>query len=171
MVIEIMLATMCLSSAVERGFPAARCQLCDQRVLMKHKLLYESHCIKTNMPMLRELLQNCDSLVVGKAVEIYHKKKWRWKVKEPVAKKCRTEDEPVHTPKQTQKPMIVEILVIPTLTRGMTMKTVTLSHTRTLAAMNYVCAILYGCTFISSVIILYLIILYLKYGFGSLLSS
>ena len=34
-----------------------------------------------------------------------------------------------------------------------------------------VCAVLYGCTFISSVIILYLIILSLKYGFCSLLSS
>ena len=105
MVIEIMLATMCSSSAVERGFSAVRRQLRDQRVLMKHKLLDESLRIKINMPMLRELLQNCDSLVVAKAVEIYHKKKkWRWKVKEPAAKKRRTEDEPVHTPKQTQEP-------------------------------------------------------------------
>lgn len=93
MAIEIMLVTMCSSSAVERGFSAVRRQLRDQRVLMKHKLLDESLRIKINMLALRELIQNCDNLVVAKAVEVYHKKKkWRWKVKEPVSKKSRTSE-------------------------------------------------------------------------------
>ena len=70
MAIEIMLVTMMSSSsAVERGFSAVRRQLRNQRVLMKHKLLDESLRIKINMPALRELVQNCDNLVVAKAVE------------------------------------------------------------------------------------------------------
>ena len=67
-----MLVILCSSSVVERGFSAVRRQLRDQRVLMKHALLDESLRIKINMPVLRELFNNCESLVVSKAVERYH---------------------------------------------------------------------------------------------------
>ena len=75
MIIQIMLVILCSSSVVERGFSAVRRQLRDQRVLMKHALLDESLRIKINMPVLRELFNNCESLVVSKAVERYHNNK------------------------------------------------------------------------------------------------
>ena len=91
MIIEIMLVILCSSSVVERGFSAVRRQLRDQRVLMKHALLDESLRIKINMPVLRELFNNCESLVVSKAVERYHNnKKWQWEAKPPVS--CKSDD-------------------------------------------------------------------------------
>ena len=90
LLVQIMLVILCSSSAVERGFSAVRRQLSDQRVLMKHSLLDESLRIKVNMPALRQLHHNCESLVVERAIAKYHsKKKWRWNVEEPVSKKER----------------------------------------------------------------------------------
>ena len=91
LVIEIILVILASSSAVERGFSTTKLQLTDRRSHMKNALLNEILRIKINIPMLRKVYVDIETMVVVEAVALYHwKKKLGFKLKD--TKKMRDTD-------------------------------------------------------------------------------
>ena len=83
MLIEILLVLLASSSVVERGFSTLKRNLTDTRSSLSNKRLNAILVMKTNLPQLRNLIENCDETIISEAVKLYHaKKKWRCEIRE-----------------------------------------------------------------------------------------
>ena len=77
--LDIVLVMQGSSAVVERGFSTLRRNLRENRLSMSNERLNQILTVKINLPALRNLIKDCDDVIIKECVEKYYeKKKWRW---------------------------------------------------------------------------------------------
>ena len=79
MLIEILLVLQGSSAVVERGFSTLRQILHENRLAMSNEWLNQLLTVKINLPVLHNLIKDCDNVILKECIwRYYQKKKWRW---------------------------------------------------------------------------------------------
>ena len=79
MLLDIMLVMQGSSAVVEQGFSTLWRNLRENRLSMSNERLNQILTVKTNLHALRNLIKDCDDVIIKECIEKYYeKKKWRW---------------------------------------------------------------------------------------------
>ena len=91
MLIEILLVLQGSSAVVEQGFCTLRRILCENRLAMSNKRLHQLLTVNINLPVLHNLIKDCDNIILRECIQRYcQKKKWRWSTR----KEAKSNEEP-----------------------------------------------------------------------------
>ena len=75
---EIILVIQAISVNVEQGFSTLRKNLRENHLSMSNEGLNQILTVKINLPMLRNLIEDCDNVIINEYVERYYDRKmWR----------------------------------------------------------------------------------------------
>ena len=79
MLTEILLVLQGSSAVVERGFSTLHRILHENRLAMSNRQLNQPLMVKINLPVLHNLIKDCDNVILKECIQRYYqKKKWRW---------------------------------------------------------------------------------------------
>ena len=79
MLIEILLVLQESSAVVEQGFSYLHQILCENRLAVPNEQLNQFLMVKINLPILHNLIKDCDNDILKECIQRYYqKKKWRW---------------------------------------------------------------------------------------------